>query len=143
MKKTHSQIWAYLKTNMLKRWNACRHECSATVGTPDISFACLGTHGWIELKSIEKWPKERERLRDLTIHQVRWLERRGKAGNGGCFLLLSVGEDWLLFPHFQLNDLFYDGVGPKEKYSKVQFPVLWEKTIPWDEFMTIISAREQ
>lgn len=103
-KRSHSQMWRDIQqaTEGLKRegrWHACRHEDSATVGVPDVSYGLDGRNGWIELKSVPRWPRKAPvRIRDLTVHQVRWLEKRGEAG-GCCWLLLSVGRDYILMDH--------------------------------------------
>jgi len=64
-------------------------------GTPDANY----THGWIELKYLERWPKRAEtlvRLPKLTPWQCAWLKRRWAAG-GLCWLIVRVGQEWFVF----------------------------------------------
>jgi len=104
MKRSHSQIWRDIQRTMRDlqregRWHACRHEDSVTIGVPDVSYGLDGQNGWIELKSVPDWPiRGAIKIRDLTYHQVRWLEDRGQAG-GSCWLLMSVRKDYVLMNH--------------------------------------------
>lgn len=70
-------------------------ENSACPGYPDIEY--IG--GTIEIKYLSAWPR-RERTNvqvpKFSPQQRIWLRRRHRAG-GLAFLLLVVGEDWLLF----------------------------------------------
>lgn len=64
-------------------------------GTPDVSFA----RGWMELKSVEHWPKREAtplRLPHFTPGQRVWLVQHCAAG-GWAFLLIKVARDWMLF----------------------------------------------
>lgn len=118
-KRTHSQIWKDVQKNAeelrrLGRWHACRHEDSVTVGVPDMSYGLDGTNGWIEFKSLPDWPIQSSlKIRDLTAHQVQWLEKRGKAG-GACWLLLSVGKEYVLMNHEGPRILMKRGLPKKE-----------------------------
>jgi len=70
-------------------------ENPAHPGTPDINFV----EGWIELKQLERWPLKAEALvavRHFTPQQRVWLKRRYQA-NGNVWLLLQVGDEWLIF----------------------------------------------
>jgi hypothetical protein len=68
-------------------------ENGVGAGTPDVNYA----DGWIELKSIDRWPPKGGPLRvpHFTSGQRVWLVRRRRAG-GEARLLLKVGNDWLL-----------------------------------------------
>lgn len=127
-KRTHSQIWRDVQKSArelsrLGRWHACRHEDSATIGVPDMSYGLDGTNGWIEFKSVPGWPiQHRLKVRDLTAHQVHWLEERGRAG-GSCWLLLSVGEDYILMNHEGPRVLMKQGL-PKREHLPVKWLVL-------------------
>ena len=78
-----------------------RHEDALSAGIPDLSYACGGADGWVELKSIGAWPKQEETPVRLGVRteQVNWLERRGRTGSGRVFLFARVGSDqtFLLF----------------------------------------------
>lgn len=96
MKKPEQRMWDYLRRRMNGRWDAQRHEDRHSEDIPDLSYACCGVSGWIELKTIADWPKRTEtpiRIDHLTPGQVNWLENRGRAGNGKVYLMLAVGDD--------------------------------------------------
>jgi hypothetical protein len=114
-KKTHAQIWSHLKSIMKDHWHACRHEDLLSVGIPDISFGLDGIQGWIEMKSLSSWPiRNNRKIPDLTIHQVRWLEARGRTG-GSCWILLSVETDYILIPWTQGDQLRIEGLPKKDR----------------------------
>src|SRR5579864_5013992 len=74
-----------------------RIENALNRGTPDVNY----THGWIELKSVERWPVHANHPLRLPAlmerpEQVAWLTRRWAAG-GAAWLMLRVGRDLLLF----------------------------------------------
>jgi len=79
----------------LKPWDAVAVENPAHPGTPDVNYA----DGWIELKKIASWPKRETttvQLPHFTPQQRIWLSRRARAG-GTVWVLLQVGQEWLLF----------------------------------------------
>ena len=63
-------------------------------GTPDVNCIC----GWIELKWMRRWPRLGGvvRIDHFTPQQRNWLRRRWEKG-GGAWLLLQVGQEYLLF----------------------------------------------
>lgn len=70
-------------------------ENSAYPGTPDINYA----DGWIECKELKSWPVRPDtivRVDCFTQQQRVWLSRRVAAG-GLTWLMLKVGQEWLLF----------------------------------------------
>lgn len=79
----------------LKPLDAVSIENGVGAGTPDVNFI----HGWIELKSIPRWPSRQRTIVPIPhFHrgQRMWLAQRWNAG-GGAWLLLKVGREWLLF----------------------------------------------
>lgn len=79
----------------LRPLHAIAVENPVLPGTPDVNY--IG--GWIELKMVDSWPVGEDtplRLPHFTQHQRLWLRTRWKKG-GKAFLLLQVGNDWLLF----------------------------------------------
>lgn len=79
----------------LKSLDALSIENGVGAGTPDVNFA----DGWIELKSIDDWPKRPAtplRVDHFTAAQRAWLRVRCLRG-GRAFLLLKVGPEVLLF----------------------------------------------
>jgi hypothetical protein len=104
--KPEQKMWDYISDKMRGRWNAQRHEDELSNSVPDVSYGIRGRDGWIELKTIEAWPKREStkiNLPHLRPGQVNWIEDRARNGNGRCWLLLMVGAtpgdaEWLLFP---------------------------------------------
>ena len=135
-KRTHSQIWDYLKNGMGNRWHASRHEDMASVGIPDMSYGIGGISGWIEFKSLEKWPIRKSiKIRDLKIHQVRWMQKRSNYG-GPCHLLVSVGIDWVLMDDFGADWVLKNGFPPMVNIG-FHWSV-WLKSIEWGQFSRAI-----
>lgn len=93
-------LWKYLKEGMQGKWIASRHEEMSARGIPDISYGMNGVNGWIELKTISRWPARSNtlvRIRHLTQPQKLFIIRRGQMG-GNCYILLRVGRrEHLLF----------------------------------------------
>jgi hypothetical protein len=77
----------------LRSLDAVSVENGVGAGTPDVNHK----YGWIELKSIEAWPKRGGPLRieHFTPGQRAWLAKRAKAG-GLADLLIKVANDWIL-----------------------------------------------
>lgn len=123
-------LWDQVKVSMSNLWDAQRHEDKYSVGIPDVSFGINDKNGWIELKYLEKWPKYGTvKIPHFTSQQRNWLERRDGFG-GGCWLLLQVGNDYLIFrgvnvlevgfvDRGRLEDLAHDIYchGPDSSYS--------------------------
>ena len=79
----------------LKPLDAFSVENPCRPGTPDVNYM----EGWMELKHKYEWPKRAAttvRLDHFTPQQRLCLMKRWHAG-GNSFLLLQVGDDWLLF----------------------------------------------
>lgn len=100
------KTWLFKKIG--KRWHYQNHEDRHAKGVPDTSYGYKGVNGWIEFKSIAKWPSKATsplKLPHFTGEQRMWLHRRGrKAGN--CWLVAEIGEHVFLVAHDNL-----DGVG--------------------------------
>ena len=95
-----SYLWKKLK--LASSADMTRHEDKLNLGIPDVSYGLGQVNGWIELKALKRWPKDPKSVvpfRNLKIHQIRFLQNRGRAG-GHCFLMVIVGRkdfDYLLF----------------------------------------------
>jgi hypothetical protein len=95
-RKPESLFWDRVRP-LLAGLHPVRIENSASVGVPDVNI----TLGWIELKQVkaENMPKREAttlRLEHFTPQQRAWLAGRMNAG-GACWLLLLLGDEWLLF----------------------------------------------
>jgi len=91
----------------LRALDAVSVENGVGIGTPDVNFA----DGWLELKSIEGWP--RDPLKPLVVEhftptQRIWLARRDAAG-GRAYLLLKVNHDWLLLRAGHATEVLFNG----------------------------------
>lgn len=84
MNRPERAFWDLIDRHMGPRWDAQRHEDKYSTGIPDVSFGCRGTDGWIELKALTAPPRQKTRpfnLRELSIDQRLWLDRRASKGN--------------------------------------------------------------
>lgn len=64
-------------------------------GTPDVNCHV----GWIELKSIKKWPKNDNlvvKIEHFTTQQKLFLRNRWRE-NKDAFILIKIDRDWFLF----------------------------------------------
>lgn len=103
-------------------------------GTPDVSYA----GGWIELKAMEHWPVRPTtplRVPHFTPQQRIWLMRRYRAG-GRVFLLLTVGNDWLLFKGSVAA--MHLGYNPKSTLYDWAMAT-WSGTPPQEELLKCLS----
>lgn len=92
--RPEAHLWELLRPRMAGL-DPVRIENMVTVGVPDVNY----TRGWIELKAIRGWPKRETtivKLDHFMPQQRGWLVRRRQAG-GRAFVLLSVGDEWILF----------------------------------------------
>jgi len=85
-----------LVTKALRALHAVAVENPAFPGTPDVNYV----EGWIELKELDRWPKNADESPVLVEHytpqQRRWqVERR--IAHGTCWFVLKVGQEWLLY----------------------------------------------
>lgn len=99
-KGPEGRFWQALRPRMARAWHAQRLEDAYSPSIPDLSWAAQGTEGFIELKALDSWPARRLNLRrscHLSEGQVEWLEARGQAGTGRCFILLRAGRLHLLW----------------------------------------------
>jgi hypothetical protein len=107
-KKKERDLWQLVSKVMSNRWHATRHEDRWAEGIPDVSYGIRRYNGWLELKSIDTWPKKSEVPVNIGLspEQRSWLSNRQVAG-GHCYLLLAVGnQEFLLFNRFgQLGSL--------------------------------------
>lgn len=99
-----SRLWKYLRDGMGNRWQANRIESSTSVGIPDVEFAVFGASGWLELKTLDEFPKRdttNVRIPHFTPEQRLWFRNRAKYKHD-CFLMVRVGSEHFLFAGYQL-----------------------------------------
>lgn len=92
---------------VLKPFDAISVENPAYPGTPDVN----STLGWIELKEAKRWPRGAHtplRLPHFTQQQRVWLTRRARVDRGRVWLLLKVGEEWLLYDPL---GMYFESIG--------------------------------
>ena len=97
-------MWSYLEGKLHDRLLFTRITDKLQGGISDVNYLdkVEGTEGWVELKYLEKWPKDRTDLLSVGPHglqpdqalflnrRVRWCSR-ARAG-----VLLRIGtEDWI------------------------------------------------
>jgi hypothetical protein len=80
----------------LKALDAIAVENPVYPGTPDVNYV----EGWIELKSLDKYPKKlaitKVKIPHYTKQQRAWIMKRHNRG-GQVFLLLQIVNEWFIF----------------------------------------------
>lgn len=110
-------FWNWLRRRVGSRWNAQRHEDSNDLGIPDVSFGACGIDGWLELKALARRPVRSFKIDHLTKEQVLWLEERGEAGSGCCWLCLRLGMDVALIRYGRARCLLGRSVTQAQVYE--------------------------
>lgn len=131
-------LWDWLRNGMRGRWHAQRHEDRLSAGVPDVSYACGGADGWIELKRIRAFPvlpKTPVRT-NLTIQQALWLEARGRAGAGRCFVLVRSPRGVHLF-RWSVARCLAAGID-HEGFMNISV-ASYGSTMDWDDFTRRIT----
>ncbi len=91
---------------LLRPLDAISIENTVAKGTPDMNYGGAYTfpdgntvylEGWIECKWAREWPKRGGplRLKHYTTYQKVWARCRRHRG-GACWVILTVGRDWIL-----------------------------------------------
>jgi len=137
MANSERALWVYLRENMKHRGHFSRHE-GLDPGTPDVSYGLRGTHGWIELKLQQEWPKRDTtvlRLHHFTQWQKQWLKKRGRIA-GNCWLFIRVDRDYMLFTWQTAQE-----IGSMTKTGMmVSCSGRWHRSVNWTEFESILVA---
>lgn len=71
-------------------WHIEWHEDKNRLYIPDVSFGHNGVDGWMEFKYVHKLPTTLGSIHHYTKGQELWLNRRGRAGSGHCYLVLGM-----------------------------------------------------
>jgi hypothetical protein len=108
------KAWDTFKTNVNGRINFKRVENQIVDGMSDlVGINRFGVSFWIELKALEGWPKRsgtKPLARAFERGQVSFL-KEWKTWKGLAFVLLRVGDEWLLLdpkPPVDLVDMNTD-----------------------------------
>jgi hypothetical protein len=94
VRKPEQLLWDWLRNRMNGHWFAQRVENTVGVGQPDVYFSTPTVRGWIELKSIPRWPAKPLApfaLPNWTSEQRNWMEQHAKFG-ARAWLLVGVQE---------------------------------------------------
>jgi len=130
-------LWLYLRSGMRNSWDAARHEDRLSPGVPDVSYGINKINGWIELKSLDAWPKNPMtivKVPGFTDQQRAWLQNRGHNG-GWCWLLIRIERTYLIF---SWKKIYLIGTLNKAQMEDVATHV-WDNSIDWPQFKRIIS----
>lgn len=73
-----------------RHWHVQEHEDKYALFIPDLSIARNRVEPWIEVKYRRELPPTLHSMKHWTAGQQEWLEKRGRAGSGYCFMLLGV-----------------------------------------------------
>lgn len=124
----------YLIRIMGTRWHAQSHEDMLSVGIPDLSFACQGVSGWIELKHIIP-PKTKTVVKPskFTNEQINWMAKRMKHG-GLCFVMVHIDK----VGYFLLNGNHAGDIATGMEIADYKNRALgwWEQSVDVDEFVS-------
>lgn len=119
---------------LLEGLDPVRVENPAHPGTPDVNYV----EGWIELKELKKWPARLNtivRVEHFTPQQRIWLDRRWRTG-GAAWLLLKVGQDWLLLT----GEVAARVLGKSTRGELLQAATkVWINHISREEFVTCLK----
>ena len=117
---SEAQMWDALRPHMVEAGlDPVRVENPALPGTPDVNYI----EGWTELKHADRWPPRGGQLQlkhPPTPEQRTWLYRRWMSG-GCCFLLLRVGQEWLLFKGVDVYAIWKQGLTTERELSNRAF----------------------
>jgi hypothetical protein len=112
VRQPESKLWERVSAVMFGRWFADRIETGKTTqGVPDVFFVFESqkVNGWIELKTIPRWPKRDEtpvRIAHFTRQQKRWLRNKARAGVNCWFLLyVEFGHYYVLIHGSQAHNV--------------------------------------
>jgi hypothetical protein len=89
---SEKQFWNLLR-DKLPINKMYRVENKVTKGMPDIHYIHEGKSGWIELKYLDKFPKNRISS-GLKLNQMYWSLEHFKNG-GASWVLIRIGRDFI------------------------------------------------
>ena len=118
----------------LRPLDAIAVENPAYPGTPDVN----GIEFWIELKWASSWPGANHRplrIPHFTRQQKLWLTKRWSMG-GAVYLLLKVGQEWLLFEGDTAALVVGEGTRDKLRASAI---CTWQKRLNSSQLVEILK----
>lgn len=131
------RLWNYIRAGMRPHWAAQRIEDRLTPGVPDICYALDG-FGWLELKYLAQPPKREGTplsIPHLTPEQRNWASTFGPK-TGRVFMLLQVGDSYLLFGHESIRKI---GVVTWPEHIAMA-RAHWVKKINWKILAGLLGA---
>lgn len=101
MNGSEAALWRFLGDILRPLGHVIRVENVVGSGTPDVNYCINGAEGWIELKHLPSWPKNKASVvriphKRLFKVQCAWLHARSVIG-GRSWLFVQVGTDYILF----------------------------------------------
>lgn len=101
-----------------EEWDAQAVENVVAVGVPDVEC----TLGWLELKTHHGWPKDEGQSfvldHPISNEQAIWLRRRWRK-KGGAYLVVQVGDEYLVFTGEAAFRLWRGGCGTREHFCSL------------------------
>jgi hypothetical protein len=137
---SEAALWTTLKNHLRGQCHSSRHEDTAGLGIPDVSFGINNVNGWIELKYSHEYPKREStpvRIRHFTKEQRHFLWERGTHG-GHCWVLWQIHRDYLLFDHHAVWKL---GNIPKNELLALSCQH-WQPRLNTAELLDAIQVRK-
>lgn len=126
MRKPEQRLWDRMRKAIGRDVYLERIENLVTVGMPDVMVTVNGRVGFVELKSVEKFPakfstKVLGDQKGLSIAQRNWHKSFRRAG-GWSFVLVGVGS----FDIFIFDSAFVDEVNNFTKSDFTTNSIGWE-----------------
>lgn len=132
---------SHIVDNLMSFGVACdKIECISKSGIPDLLYAGNKIFGWIEVKYLKQWPVREDtvvKFKHFTKEQRQWIYLRGQV-TGCTFVLIGIGEDFLLFDH---KKVFSIGSCTREDLTSLA-KHYWHKTINYGELVSTICKIE-
>lgn len=126
---SESAFWKYLNKRMKGVWKAKRFECNIPSGVPDIyykvKFGNEWFRGWIELKRIAKYPRNRNlkiKIKHFTATQKNFI-REEMMTDGAASFFLKIEDDLFFLSGstaLEIEDITYDELKHRCEYCRIK-----------------------